>query len=83
MATTTASQYGSSGTVEDLKGKAKQTYESAADRAQELADDARQQFGEVAGNVKTAVDRSIKEQPLTTLLMAAALGFVVGAIWKS
>ena len=83
MATTTASQYGSSSSVEDLKGKAKQTFDSAADRAQELADDARQQFGEVAGNVKTAVDRSIKEQPLTTLLMAAAVGFVVGAIWKS
>jgi ElaB/YqjD/DUF883 family membrane-anchored ribosome-binding protein len=83
MATTTASQYGSSGSLEDLKGKAKQTFDSAADRAQEMADEARQQFGEVAGNVKTAVDHSIKEQPLTTLLLAAAVGFVVGAIWKS
>ena len=28
-------------------------------------------------------DKSIKDQPITTLLMAAALGFVIGAIWKS
>jgi ElaB/YqjD/DUF883 family membrane-anchored ribosome-binding protein len=78
----TASQY-SSGTVEDLKGKAKQAFDDASDRAQEAAGQARQQVSEVAGNVKGAIDKSVKEQPVTTLLMAAAVGFVVGALWKS
>jgi hypothetical protein len=37
---------------------------------------------EVAGNLKDAVDRSLKDQPLATLATAAALGFVLGALWK-
>lgn len=82
MASSSASQYGS-GTVEDLKSKAKQAYEDASDRAQDIAGQAKQQAGEVAGNVKGAIDKSVKEQPLTTLLAAAAVGFVIGALWKS
>lgn len=37
----------------------------------------------VAENFKTAIDKSVKDQPLTTLAVAAAVGFVVGAIWKA
>ena len=37
----------------------------------------------VAGNVKGAVDKSIKDQPMATLAVAAAAGFVLGALWKS
>jgi ElaB/YqjD/DUF883 family membrane-anchored ribosome-binding protein len=69
----------SSGSIEDIKGRARQTMDAAS----EVAGDARQQVEEVAGNVKGAIDRSVKEQPLTTLLVAAAVGFVVGALWKS
>lgn len=70
-------------TVEDIKGKAKQTFDQASEHVQEVAADAKNQIKDVAGNVKGAVDKSIKEQPITTLLMAAAVGFVIGAIWKS
>jgi ElaB/YqjD/DUF883 family membrane-anchored ribosome-binding protein len=80
---TSSSGYGSSGSIEELKGKAKQTFEAASDRAQEMAGDARQQVEEVAGNVKGALHTSVREQPIATLLMAAAVGFVVGALWKS
>jgi ElaB/YqjD/DUF883 family membrane-anchored ribosome-binding protein len=38
---------------------------------------------EVAGNLKGAVDRSVKDQPMATLAMAAVVGFVLGALWKS
>ena len=76
-------RYGTSTSLDDIKGKAKQTFDEASDRAQEIAGQAREQAGEVAGNVKSAVDKSIKDQPLTTLLMAAAVGFVIGALWKS
>jgi ElaB/YqjD/DUF883 family membrane-anchored ribosome-binding protein len=79
MASTSSSSYGSSGSVEDIKGRARQTIDAAS----EAAGDAKQQVEEMAGNVKGAIDRSVKEQPLTTLLVAAAVGFVVGALWKS
>ncbi len=38
---------------------------------------------EVAGNLKSAVDKSVKDQPMATLAVVAALGFVLGALWKS
>ena len=77
MASTSSSSLGSS--TEDIRSKARQTLDSAS----EAAEDARQQVEEVAGNVKGVIDRSVKEQPVTTLLVAAAIGFVVGALWKS
>ena len=39
--------------------------------------------GEVAGNFKGALDKSVKDQPMATLALAAAVGFVLGALWKS
>lgn len=37
----------------------------------------------VAKNFSNAVDKSVSEQPLTTLAMAVAAGFILGAIWKA
>ncbi|MGQ0456344.1 MAG: DUF883 family protein [Hyphomicrobium sp.] len=78
-----ASMSSAQSTVEDLKGKAKQTFDTTSERVQEVAGEAKQHVQDVAGNVKGAIDKSVKDQPLITLLMAAALGFVIGAIWKS
>jgi ElaB/YqjD/DUF883 family membrane-anchored ribosome-binding protein len=39
--------------------------------------------GEVAGNLKGALDKSVEHQPVATLAMAAGVGFVLGALWKS
>ncbi|SFV39013.1 DUF883 family protein [Hyphomicrobium facile] len=78
-----ASQYGTSTSLDDIKGKAKETFNEASDRAQEIAGQARQQVSDVAGNVKGAIDKSVKDQPIATLAMAAAVGFVLGALWKS
>jgi ElaB/YqjD/DUF883 family membrane-anchored ribosome-binding protein len=33
--------------------------------------------------MKSAVDKSIKDQPMATLAAAAVVGFVLGALWKS
>ena len=33
--------------------------------------------------MKGAVDNSIKDQPMATLAVAWAIGFVLGALWKS
>jgi len=83
MASQTSSNYSGQNAVEDLKGKAKQALDDASDRMGEAADDARQHVKDVAGNVKGVLNKSVKEQPLTTLAMAAAVGFVIGALWKS
>jgi len=83
MASTSSSNYSGQNTVEYLKGKAKQTLDDASDRVREAASDAKQQVQDVAGNVRGAIDKSVRDQPLTTLIMAVAVGFVVGALWKS
>lgn len=54
------------------------TIDEAVAAARNLKDDA----SNVAGNFQTAIDRSVAEQPLTTLALAIAAGFVLGAIWK-
>jgi ElaB/YqjD/DUF883 family membrane-anchored ribosome-binding protein len=74
----------------ELKDKATNQFKNVADRAQGMAASAADQVrdvgdraGEVAGNLKSAVDKSVKDQPMATLVVAAAAGFVLGALWKS
>jgi ElaB/YqjD/DUF883 family membrane-anchored ribosome-binding protein len=76
--------------ADDLADKAANLAEKTGERiertVQNFADQGRQateQVQEVAGNFKTAVDKSVKDQPLTTLAVAAGIGFVIGALWKS
>jgi ElaB/YqjD/DUF883 family membrane-anchored ribosome-binding protein len=57
--------------------------EQLAHRLAEQSQLAAAQMQEVGGNLKGAVDKSVKDQPNATLAMAAAIGFVLGAIWKS
>lgn len=60
-----------------------QDVESAARSVAEQGRQATEQVQVVADNFKTAIDKSVKEQPLTTLVIAAGVGFVIGALWKS
>ena len=81
---TRAGDYGR--TAEDLADKAANLAEKAGEQIQGLADQGRlagEQVQVVADNFKTAVDKSVKDQPLTTLAVAAGIGFVIGALWKS
>jgi ElaB/YqjD/DUF883 family membrane-anchored ribosome-binding protein len=57
--------------------------EDAANRMVEQGREVGERMQEVAGNFKGAVDRSVKDQPMATLAMAAVVGFVLGALWKS
>jgi ElaB/YqjD/DUF883 family membrane-anchored ribosome-binding protein len=57
--------------------------EDAANRMVEHGREVGDRMQEVAGNFKGAVDRSVKDQPMATLAMAAVVGFVLGALWKS
>jgi len=74
---------------ETLAEKATDKFRDVADQAEqfagrvaELGRDAGEKVQEVVGNFKGAVDKSLKDQPMTTLAMAAVLGFVLGALWK-
>jgi ElaB/YqjD/DUF883 family membrane-anchored ribosome-binding protein len=76
--------------TDDLVDKGAEQLKRVADRVEGYASGAADQMrevsdrtGEVAGNVKKAVDKSVKDQPMATLAMAAAVGFVLGALWKS
>jgi len=76
--------------TDDLVDKGAEQLKRVADRVEGYASGAANQMrevsdrtGEVAGNVKKAVDKSVKDQPMATLAMAAAVGFVLGALWKS
>jgi ElaB/YqjD/DUF883 family membrane-anchored ribosome-binding protein len=74
----------------NLADSANQQIDRALDRAENVARqvadqgrEATERVGEVAGNIKIAVDKSVKDQPMATLAVAAAVGFVMGALWKS
>ena len=74
----------------DFTDKAADQLKKVADRVEGVAGAAADQMrdvsdrtGEVAGNLRRAVDKSVKDQPMATLLMAAAVGFILGALWKS
>lgn len=68
--------------TDQFKSVAEQA-EHAANRVAEQGREAGERVQEVAGNFKGAVDKSVKEQPMATLAMVAAVGFVLGALWKS
>lgn len=75
---------------ENLADKATDQFNDMADRAESVANRVTEQsrevgerVQEVAGNFKGAVDKSVKHQPMATLAMAAVMGFVLGALWKS
>ena len=61
----------------------------AGERAQEMAANATEQarhYGEkaqdAARQLKPFVERSLRDQPMTTLAGAAAIGFLLGVLWK-
>lgn len=65
--------------IEKAVGKAESTLRGIADQSGEAGE----RVQEVAGNLKTAIDKSVKDQPMATLVVAALLGFALGALWKS
>jgi ElaB/YqjD/DUF883 family membrane-anchored ribosome-binding protein len=67
----------------DQFNRAADTVENVASRVAQQGRAAGEQVQEVAGNIRGAVDKSVKDQPMATLAIAAALGFVLGALWKS
>lgn len=75
--------------VREMTGAASDKLKNAGASAQEMADHVASQareYGEkaqaAAREFKPFVEKSMKEQPMTTLMGAAVIGFVLGALWK-
>jgi ElaB/YqjD/DUF883 family membrane-anchored ribosome-binding protein len=75
--------------LERVTEKATDQFRHMADKAEDVAGrvaeqsrDAGERMQEVAGNLKSAVDKSVKDQPMATLALAAIAGFVLGALWR-
>ena len=74
---------------ERVADKATDQFKRVADQAEDVATrvaehgrEAGERVQDVAGNFKGAVDKSIREQPMATLALAAIAGFVLGTMWK-
>jgi ElaB/YqjD/DUF883 family membrane-anchored ribosome-binding protein len=64
--------------VKDVADRA----EGTAGRVAEKGRDVGAGMHEVGGNLRSAVDKSVREQPMATLALVAVAGFVLGALWK-
>jgi ElaB/YqjD/DUF883 family membrane-anchored ribosome-binding protein len=77
--------------AEGLVDKATEAARGVADQAGDLADRAIEQGREVGamaqkapGAMRDALDTtSLTQQPMATLAIAGALGFLLGALWRS
>ena len=69
-------------TAEVTDRVAAQVESTVADLA-ERGREASRSVREVSDNFGSALDRSLERQPMTTLAMAVAVGFVLGALWKA
>jgi ElaB/YqjD/DUF883 family membrane-anchored ribosome-binding protein len=81
---------GIASTMADLKDTAMDQIGKAGARAGRMAEsvagqatEAGEKVQEAAATVNTTVRQLIKDQPIATLAVVAALGFVLGAFWKS
>jgi ElaB/YqjD/DUF883 family membrane-anchored ribosome-binding protein len=63
----------------EAAGRVAGAVEEGAKRAGDKASD----IATKAADIYSAVDDSVKSQPMATLAAAAGIGFVLGALWKS
>ena len=57
--------------------------ESVTAQAENAASEAADAVREVTDNFGKALGNSLERQPMTTIAMAVAVGFVLGALWKT
>ena len=70
-------------TLGNVKDRVSEQMSDVADAAQKQAQNVGENVKSVAVNLESAMRHSIRTQPMTTLALVAAAGFVLGAIWKS
>jgi ElaB/YqjD/DUF883 family membrane-anchored ribosome-binding protein len=67
----------------DAAGRAAAHVETTRDELLERGAEVRVNVQKVGKNFSKALDKSVGEQPMTTLGLAVAMGFVLGALWKA
>jgi ElaB/YqjD/DUF883 family membrane-anchored ribosome-binding protein len=55
--------------------------EGAISGVRDQGKEAVEAVGDVRDNLQTAIDRSLKDRPYTTLALAVGFGFMLGALW--
>ena len=65
--------------TQSLEDKARRTVRAVRDQAEEAS----QNVQAVAGTFYSALQKSLKQQPMTTFGFAIVMGFVLGALWKA
>jgi ElaB/YqjD/DUF883 family membrane-anchored ribosome-binding protein len=68
---------GAAGVMSDMRDSAAGVISDVRDHGREAVE----AVGDVRDNMATAIDRSLKDRPYTTLVLAVGLGFVLGALW--
>lgn len=66
------------GAVEDVAASAQQTLHDAVDRLPKTAADAAGLGGQIYARGNAEVSRHVRKQPIEALLLAGAIGFLVG-----
>jgi ElaB/YqjD/DUF883 family membrane-anchored ribosome-binding protein len=76
--------------ITDVGARAADTMGRVAGHVDETRDDLMEQGAQLSANVQKvgknfskALDKSVSEQPMTTLGLAIVTGFVLGALWKA
>ena len=67
---------------DDMAAKATDQFGKVTENAQELAGQLAEQAQEAVKKCKPYVEKQMKEQPMATLAVAAAIGLLLGAMWK-
>ena len=68
--------------LDDMGAKATDQLGKVTENAQELAGQLAEQAQEAVKKLKPYVEKQMKEQPMATLAVAAAIGLLLGAMWK-
>jgi ElaB/YqjD/DUF883 family membrane-anchored ribosome-binding protein len=68
---------GAAGVISDVRDSAAGVISDVRDQGKEAVE----AVAEVRDNMATAIDRSLKDRPYTTLALAVGFGFLLGALW--
>ena len=69
--------------VESIISEAARTVEQATDAVTHQATRAKRNVEQAGGDLDRAVRDSLHQQPMATLAAVVAVGFILGALWKS
>jgi ElaB/YqjD/DUF883 family membrane-anchored ribosome-binding protein len=69
--------------IESTARSAAYQVEKAADAVSRQGREAAEGVQDVAANFGDALEESLRNRPMATVALAAAAGFVIGALWKS